>query len=530
MKETIFQSSKMFCNTKRADSTSMGEKYGAMTSEQLKSAISDAQNNSSRRHRSNPENRYLKSIHATCRNLPHSNEAAAEARKVYFSYCIRFGLPCIFLTISPDDQRNFRVVVYAIEGREYAFGQKNVADMEDSEVLADFKVRQKVRGDYPGLCAEEYGRIMDLVIKHLFGWDEANTKSEKIGLFGKVLAWCIATEEQGRKSLHGHILLFMKDWATVLDALHRRNNEVEEILSYTEAARVSKRFYKNACSANLFADFSAPNGVMCRQPVFHHDPCRKRRRPEEVRFTVNPVEDQTLRQMRHKRLCREHQGHIANCPKCKRRFTVKDIVENALNHHLDGSPERAYEYPDWTKRLDRNVFEMHKHFEWNLGSDYEKARHYFASNALVNIHSVTHANRCFKKGAECYANLPDAVMEELKIFHNTDFDVWSNHLGEKTRKYMFRFYPRRNIEDVFMNTHNPDITALLGCNNNVLFGMNGCAVFYVTGYNCKSQQKEERAVFNKVSEVVVRLLEKHVSPTIIRFACIQNSSLTVWLL
>ena len=236
MKETIFQSSKMFCNTKRADSTSMGEKYGAMTSEQLKSAISDAQNNSSRRHRSNPENRYLKSIHATCRNLPHSNEAAAEARKVYFSYCIRFGLPCIFLTISPDDQRNFRVVVYAIEGREYAFGQKNVADMEDSEVLADFKVRQKVRGDYPGLCAEEYGRIMDLVIKHLFGWDEANTKSEKIGLFGKVLAWCIATEEQGRKSLHGHILLFMKDWATVLDALHRRNNEDEVILSYTEAA------------------------------------------------------------------------------------------------------------------------------------------------------------------------------------------------------------------------------------------------------------------------------------------------------
>jgi len=57
---------------------------------------------------------------------------------------------------------------------------------------------------------------------------------------------------------------------------------------------------------------------------------------------------------------------------------------------------------------------------------------------------------------------------------------------------MFRFEPRREVEDVFMNVHNPTLTSLLGCNNNVMVGMNGKLVFYVTGYNNKKTQKEER--------------------------------------
>ena len=112
-------------------------------------------------------------------------------------------------------------MVYAIDGREYKFGNTNVNELSDTKILADFKTRQDFRSDFPGLCAEEYSRIVDLVVKHLFSWDEASQSSTGMGLFGNVEAWCLATEEQGRKSLHGHILLFMKDWNTVLDILHR---------------------------------------------------------------------------------------------------------------------------------------------------------------------------------------------------------------------------------------------------------------------------------------------------------------------
>jgi hypothetical protein len=75
---------------------------------------------------------------------------------------------------------------------------------------------------------------------------------------------------------------------------------------------------------------------------------------------------------------------------------------------------------------------------------------------------------------------------------------------------MFRLNPRRPIDAAYMNTHNPTLCSLLGCNNNVLLGMNGRAVFYVTGYNVKSQQKEERAAFEAVSKAVVKQLQTQV--------------------
>jgi hypothetical protein len=77
---------------------------------------------------------------------------------------------------------------------------------------------------------------------------------------------------------------------------------------------------------------------------------------------------------------------------------------------------------------------------------------------------------------------------------------------------MVRFQPKRLIEDAFMNVHNnPVITKLLMCNNNVQVGMNGWSVLYSTGYHVKSQQKEERHAFEKVSNVLCKVIWKQVS-------------------
>jgi hypothetical protein len=40
--------------------------------------------------------------------------------------------------------------------------------------------------------------------------------------------------------------------------------------------------------------------------------------------------------------------------------------------------------------------------------------------------------------------------------------------------------------------------------------MNGRAAFYITGYNAKSQQKEERVAFEKLSEVGVKVMREQV--------------------
>ena len=69
----------------------MADKYGQMSAAQLEGAIYAAQQKHGIQHSSQPENQYLKSITAACKNLPHTNEASRDARRIYFSYLMAYG-------------------------------------------------------------------------------------------------------------------------------------------------------------------------------------------------------------------------------------------------------------------------------------------------------------------------------------------------------------------------------------------------------------------------------------------------------
>jgi hypothetical protein len=144
------------------------------------------------------------------------------------------------------------------------------------------------------------------------------------------------------------------------------------------------------------------------------------------------------------------------------------------------------------------------------GDAYSQAVRYFVGNVISNSHLTTHANRCFKKGAKCYANLPDGGSRANTTIFNEETDLWSDWCGNKEDRNMLRFQPERPIEDVFMNTHNPTITKLLLCNNNVQVGMNGRSVLYSTGYQVKSQQKEAKMAFERVLKVLCKVMQKQV--------------------
>jgi hypothetical protein len=59
-----------------------------------------------------------------------------------------------------------------------------------------------------------------------------------------------------------------------------------------------------------------------------------------------------------------------------------------------------------------------------------------------------------------------------------------------------------------VNIHSPALTKAFANNTNVLVAMNGPVVFYVTGYQAKSQQKEEQAAYSKVSAVLCKLMDR----------------------
>ena len=72
-------------------------------------------------------NMLLKAINTSCRAMGHTPEAAKAARKCYFSYMDHYGLNSIFLTVTPDDLRNFRIRLYVNAGRKvspYTFSWK----------------------------------------------------------------------------------------------------------------------------------------------------------------------------------------------------------------------------------------------------------------------------------------------------------------------------------------------------------------------------------------------------------------------
>ena len=101
-----------------------------------------------------------------------------------------------------------------------------------------------------------------------------NEKKQWHGLFGEVLAWCLATEEQGRKSLHGHYLIFIRNWKRVMNILQQLKNEAHEVGdgTYMDASRDAKAMFANACSARLFADCDSKKPLEAF-PVFSHENC-----------------------------------------------------------------------------------------------------------------------------------------------------------------------------------------------------------------------------------------------------------------
>jgi hypothetical protein len=513
MRDTIFLKTKILCNIKTSETTSMGEKYGSMAPDKLEKAIQDSRHNRSVQYSNSGEHQFLQSIKSTCGQLPHSNEACLAARKIYFSFLMKFGIPAIFLTITPDDMRSFRIVVYSLSPNKVsAHGQVDPKTLSESDILSEFNIRREARVQHPGLCAEEYQRIMELVIKHIFNWDTETQTSMGMSLFGEVIAWCLATEEQGRKSLHGHYLVYIKNWNRVMNILQRVKDEPKNdgYWTYADALRDAKSMFSNACSARLFSDFEVTK-PLSEIPVFSHDNCRSERNPKQMRYTVRPVEDQILREMRHKVTCHEHNGHIATCGKCSKCFSINEIIENALNVHL-GNEQNIFQFPE--KRcqpLDRIVYEMGKDFSWMERNDFDQSIRYFAGNAITNVHLTKHSKRCFKKGPECYANLPDGISGTDTVVYSTEWDKWSDWCGNKEPRLMLRFQPKRPIEDVFTNVHNPVLTKLLLCNNNVQLGMNGRSILYCTGYQAKSQQKEERHAYEQVSKVLCNVIRKQVS-------------------
>ena len=104
-----------------------------------------------------------------------------------------FGCSSLMVTCTVDDLCTFRVSIFAGAG-----------ETQTLPPLIDFEFRQRQRLRYPGVCSLVYQHLMKITLECLLGWD-SKMQTGKPGVLGTLEAYAMATEEQGRKTLHWHL-------------------------------------------------------------------------------------------------------------------------------------------------------------------------------------------------------------------------------------------------------------------------------------------------------------------------------------
>ena len=145
-----------------------------------------------------------------------------------------FGMNSLFLTITPDDECSFRVRLYAEPDKEVKaekfcskdifpphthltlyilpYTQHELPDITDAEACdKDKEYRRKIRLQSPGACSLEYQHAIDVFTRCLLRWNPETQKADGEGIFGNVIAFAPAHEEQGRHTLHMHCQIWVEE-------------------------------------------------------------------------------------------------------------------------------------------------------------------------------------------------------------------------------------------------------------------------------------------------------------------------------
>jgi hypothetical protein len=370
----------------------------------------------------------------------------------------------------------------------------------DKDTLMDYHKRSKERLMFPGICALEYDIYLQLVIKYIVGWDEDKASSDQMGALGKPEAYSATTEEQGRKSLHVHVLIWLEGWNELSEKLMDSETPTKVL---KECVTEALAFVRNACSSSLHdCDVADP---------FQHEGCgtrnnRKRR--------MVPVEDSKLRKLRHKIGCRADDVAICICRKCGKTLDSNTMVLNVLNSsHVCGSevdcfPDRKSQRVSFANSL------VSMDHDWVQEEPSARSLRRLLLNANSNIHLQSHAKRCFKRSDECYSNFPKPVNSKIEFIRGKDEVDWYDWTGAKGIRYMIGFETKREIYDAYMNTNNDSVTMLFGCNNNIIVGLTGKAVIYICKYSTKGTQNDDGKAFEDVSKSIIKQIQQQMDKEI----------------
>ena len=410
-----------------------------------------------------PGANFLKSVHSVKKNMGHTNADAQANQAKFISLAHHFGCAKALFTVSFDDSLDIRVASLAgVEGLEETLD--NLDGLTGEECILKLQELESVRLKFPGLCALNFEWLLDIVIEELVG-DNADSK----GIFGKLEAYGVAVEEQGRKTLHAHILVYTEEWNELLHKLHSTRPRTRR-----EAEAKVRDFVDSIMSTQLIPECN-------HQQECPHCPGRP----------LTFVGEQRMRHLRHKAGCRKERGVIASCGSCERNITGDELcLKRATNS-------------DWWE-LPPEVIKARLGLEV-LSATRKEAPQKLSNHAVglincrFNNHLDRHTKTCFKKGLEGRCCLPDIPEEESHVLRSGE--VWElfDWRGRPFDEHCLTIRPKRMPHDAYTNCHCKVMSASKApCNSNVGITTGARSSIYTSCYCTKNTQKEDSEEFKRM--------------------------------
>ena len=453
----------------------LAEQFGSIQEDEISSAADRWTNGASG---SGTADLFLKKMEATAMSMSHTNGAAQRARQRMFALTTKFGAPSIFFTISPDDHFNYRIRILAADSKKGASAIPE-HDTENIQTLADFDVEcGSIRQMYPGLCAYDFEQVLAITIEHLLGWDVGGRCNNDIeGVFGDVDAWFYAVEEQGRKTLHAHFLIWIKNWSGLLKRLY------EESTRAAAAAELAT-YIDEVMQVKLTGDKPLEVAVQ-----------------HECTGTpdIEKCSQQDFRNLRYKHgMSQFGDEDIARCKTCDNSFSSEDIARKTMERiGIDADDEK--------RKLRMQVLLM-RHLSGD--EDIGNAAVCQVVGELHNLHSSRHVRSCFKKDKCCRMHVPNRECEETTVQFEASETPWYFWNGLRALRNLFIPELKRSHCDAFVNVNNKYVSEVLGSNNNVICGCDGGSCMYITCYTSKNTQKEDCAVHKNVAKYLVKKMRR----------------------
>jgi hypothetical protein len=481
-----------------------------LTMEEISEAISTRVSGGRKRRCTTQGHKLLNAVDAIAKAVPHTNEAAKQARSN--GECIQhhFGTPSVFLTVTPDDDNSFLVQVLV---DEIIDDDRPIESISNEELTTRAKKRTNMRIRYPGVCALLFEHALEIVIEEVIGWNmkKGKAREDQTGLFGKPQAFTATIEEQGRRTLHTHIQVWIKEFNEWREQLHSSSHRVKQ-----NAEHCIKEFIDNISNCEMFFN---DDSMLCYDrnrvaKAFPHQ-CEV----TEVHHRQNPtvVDDQSLRNLRQKDGSFATGEAYAYCPHCATTWSSNELLESYLINGAKVPSLTAFPESE-VRRLKAMAVEHQK------SNDGEEAVPCWIINAAYNHH--IHTKSCFDKcgngkettgrrvlnakDIECRYRYPQRPKRSTVIQNASDTLMsWYDWKGENELRHIKEVCPKRGIYDGFQNVCCPAVSySKLTCNTNIAGVMPGPIGQYSFKYALKGTQKEDTEEYGHVKAAMQKVLSK----------------------